>query len=223
MTSKKTSLENSYLENSYAEKVRAEILSDNNLKRKLDDNQAFVREMFLANGIMSNPLKTYHLEFTLNEQDAQRLTDIFALFEVFSKKIARNSQVVVYIKEANAISDVLKIIGATKSFFDFENIRVKKEISNKINRQVNFETANINKTVAAASNQVEAIEYILGTKGLDHLSSNLKEVASTRLNHPLLSITEIGQMLTPKLSKSGVNHRLRKICKIASELKENTK
>ena len=190
-----------------------------NTEKRTDKKRAFVRECFLKGGIISNPSRTYHLEFTVDEKNAQKLTEILFFFGLHPKKIARGGQFVIYLKEAEEIADVLKIIRADKSLLAFEEIRVEKDIANNINRKVNFETANINKTVGAAQFQIEAIQFIARHAGLSVLSKPLEAVARLRLKNENLSLTEIGEMLEPPISKSGVNHRLRKICKIAQSLK----
>jgi len=204
---------------SFSQSVRKGLLSNANLSKKLDKKKAFMREAFLRSGLISNPDKTYHIEFTLPQNQATELMEIFSYYQLNPKMIARKGQTVVYIKEADAIADILKIIGAHKSLLAFESIRVEKDRVNAINRQVNFETANINKTVDAAVAQINAIKYISQTLGLSQLSPPLKEVAELRLENELLSLTEIGQLTNPPIGKSGINHRLRKICKIAEELK----
>jgi len=204
---------------SFSQSVRAEILSDNNLEKELDYNRAFVRECFIFGGIISNPGKTYHVEFTIPKEKAQELLKILSSFNLSPKKIARRGQTVVYIKEADGIADILNIIGAHKSLLLLEEMRVEKNVRNTINRKVNFETANINKTVDAALSQIDAIKYIVENVGLSYLSKPLKEVAELRLNNETLSLTEIGELANPPLSKSGINHRLRKICKIAEKLR----
>jgi len=189
--------------------------------KRLDRNRAFVRDCFITGGVISNPDRTYHLEFTLEDTDADKLVEILTeKFGLRPKKIARRGQIVVYIKEGDEIADVLKIMGANRALLDFEGTRVEKSIRNDINRRVNFEAANLNKTVGAALGQIEAIEYISQTVGLSDLSPSLEEVARLRLKHENLSLAEIGALLEPPVSKSGVNHRLRKICKIAESLKE---
>jgi DNA-binding protein WhiA len=205
---------------SFSQTVRAELLSDENLKKKLDYERSFVRECFLFGGIISNPGKTYHVEFTIPEVKAQELLKILSSFNLNPKKIARKGQTVVYIKEAEGIADILNIIGAHKSLLSLEEMRVEKYVRNEINRKVNFETANINKTVGAALSQIDAIKYISQTVGLSYLSKPLKEIAELRLDNETLSLTEIGELANPPLGKSGVNHRLRKICKIAENLRQ---
>jgi hypothetical protein len=202
---------------SFSQNVRAEISE----KKRTDKNRAFVRDCFLSGGVISNPKRTYHLEFSLDEKDgkkADKLVEILNFFELSPKKIARGGYSVVYLKEADEIAEVLKIIGASKSFLALEEMRVEKSIANNVNRKVNFETANLNKTVDAALEQIEAIKFISQTKGLSFLSAQLEEVARLRLANENLSLAEIGELLQPPIGKSGVNHRLRKICKIAHEI-----
>ncbi|MDR0272134.1 MAG: DNA-binding protein WhiA [Clostridiales bacterium] len=201
------------MKESFTKDVRAEI---ENLK--MDKNRAFVRDCFLSGGVLSNPRRTYHLEFSFDKKDeknADKLLEILKYFELRPKKIARGGQFVIYLKEADEIADVLKIIRANKSLLALEEMRVEKAIANNVNRKVNFETANINKTVGAAQSQIEAIKYISEKTGLSVLSKPLEEVARLRLENESLSLTEIGELLEPPISKSGVNHRLRKILKIA--------
>jgi len=198
--------------------IRGELI---NSKKKLDKNRNFVRECFINGGVISNPNKTYHLEFTLSEETADKLISILSnKFLLHPKKIARKGQTVVYLKEGDEIADIFKIIMANKSLMMFEETRVNKSIRNEINRKVNFETANLNKTAMAALLQVEAIKYISHSVGLSYLSDPLEEVARIRLANENLSLSEIGKLLVPPISKSGVNHRLRKICKIAEAIKK---
>ena len=203
---------------SFSKAVHAELVSDNNLNKSLDYARAFVRECFIYGGIFSNPGKTYHVEFTIPHDKIDKLLEILKSFNLSPKKIARRGQTVVYIKEAESIADILNIMGAHKSLLLFEEMRVEKNVRNAINRKVNFETANINKTVGAAQGQIDAIKYISMNVGLGHLAPPLREIAEIRLDNETLSLTEIGELLNPPLSKSGVNHRLRKICKIAEKL-----
>jgi len=208
---------------SFSQTVQKELLSDDNLEKELDYERSFVRECFLFGGIISNPGKTYHVEFTIPEEKAQELLKILSAFHLNPKKIARKGQTVVYIKEAEGIADILNIIGAHKSLLALEEMRVQKNVRNAINRKVNFETANINKTVGAALSQIDAIKYIAQTVGLSYLPKPLKEIAELRLDNETLNLTEIGELANPPLGKSGVNHRLRKICKIADNLRHGKK
>jgi len=205
---------------SFSQTVRAELLSDDNLEKTLDYERSFVRECFLYGGLISNPGKTYHVEFTIPEAKAQELLKILSMFYLSPKKIARKGQIVVYIKEAEGVADILNIIGAHKSLLVLEEMRVEKNVRNAINRKVNFETANLNKTVDAALSQIDAIKYIAQNVGLSYLPKPLQEIAELRLENETLSLTEIGELAKPPLGKSGVNHRLRKICKIAEDLQQ---
>lgn len=183
--------------------------------------RAYIRGAFLGGGSLSDPEKTYHLEFvTHNEEHGEDLSQIINSFDLNSKIVIRKDYYVVYIKEGEQIVDLLNIIGAHTSLLELENIRVLKDIRNNINRIVNCETANLSKTINAALRQVENIEYIKNTIGIDELPENLQEIANLRLIHKEASLKELGNMLTPTIGKSGVNHRLRKIEKIAEELKK---
>lgn len=180
----------------------------------------YIRGAFLGGGSISNPEKTYHLEFvTHNEEYSKELSKIINGFGLNSKVIQRKSSFVVYVKEGEQIVDLLNIIGAHSSLLELENIRIMKEMRNNVNRLVNCETANLSKTVNAAVRQVESIKLIQREIGLSRLPKNLKEIAEIRLNFPDESLKELGQMLDPPVGKSGVNHRLRRIEKIAGELK----
>lgn len=192
-------------------------------KRIVEDEECkklYIRGAFLGGGSISNPEKTYHLEFvTHNEEYSKELSKIINGFGLNSKVIQRKSSFVVYVKEGEQIVDLLNIIGAHSSLLELENIRIMKEMRNNVNRLVNCETANLSKTVNAAVRQVESIKLIQREIGLSRLPKNLKEIAEIRLNFPDESLKELGQMLNPPVGKSGVNHRLRRIEKIAGELK----
>ena len=136
-----------------------------------------------------------------------------------SKVIQRKNSYIVYIKEGEQIIDLLNIIGAHSSLLELENIRIMKEMRNNVNRLVNCETANLSKTVNAAVRQVESIKLIQNEIGLQRLPKNLRDVAELRLKSPDESLKELGEMLNPPVGKSGVNHRLRRIEKIADELR----
>ena len=184
--------------------------------KKLPHERSFVRKCFLAGGAVSNPERTYHLEFSLPENDAARLKMILESFDLHPKETKRNTQTVVYIKGADDIADCLKIMGAAKNLLDFEELRVKKQVSNNINRRVNFETANLSKTANAAFEQIEMIKKIDAEIGISNLPGPLEEVARLRLANENLTLEEIGVLLTPPISKSGVSHRMRKLKKIVS-------
>lgn len=182
--------------------------------------RSYIRGSFLGGGSLSNPEKTYHLEFVTNhESHAENLRDIINSFDLTSKIIQRKENFVVYIKEGEQIVDILNIIGAHQALLKLEDIRVLKEVRNNINRLVNCETANLEKTIEASMRQIESIELIKKKLGLSRLPDNLREIAELRLEYPDASLKEIGELASPPVGKSGVNHRFRKIEEIAEELK----
>ena len=173
---------------------------------------------------MSDPEKSYHFEIVCQEQEhANQLQEIINSFEMDAKIVRRKKSYVVYLKEGAQIVDILNIMEAHVALMNLENVRILKEMRNFVNRQVNCETANINKTVSAAVKQVEDINYIKSIKGLDSLPDSLKEIALLRLQYPQAALKELGTLLNPPVGKSGVNHRLRKLCQIAEDLKQAKK
>jgi cell division protein WhiA len=183
--------------------------------------RAYLRGAFLGGGSLSNPEKTYHMEFVTNSlEHAEELMKLINSFGLNSKVIQRKNNHIVYLKEGENIIDLLNIIGAHSALLDLENVRIYKEMRNNVNRLVNCETANLNKTVDAAVRQAESIRLIKDRVGLKKLPLGLREVAELRLNYPEVSLKELGEMLTPPIGKSGINHRLRKIEKIAEELRD---
>ncbi|MGV3026929.1 DNA-binding protein WhiA [Clostridium thermobutyricum] len=188
-----------------------------------ETKRAYIRGAFLGGGSISNPEKTYHLEFvTHSEEYANELCKLINSFGLNSKVIQRKNSHIIYIKEGEQIVDLLNILGAHTCLLELENIRIKKEMRNNVNRLVNCETANLSKTVNAAVRQVESIELIKSSVGLQRLPKNLQEIAELRLQYPEESLKELGEMLDPPIGKSGVNHRLRKIEKIAEEIRSGT-
>lgn len=185
-----------------------------------EGRRAYIRGAFIGGGSISNPEKTYHLEFvTHSEEYAVDLSKLINSYGLNSKVIQRKNSYIIYIKEGEQIVDLLNIIGAHSCLLELENIRIMKEMRNNVNRLVNCETANLSKTVNAAVRQVESIKLIQSQIGLQRLPKNLREIAELRLNYPDESLKELGEMLDPPVGKSGVNHRLRKIEKIAEELR----
>ena len=185
-----------------------------------EERRAYIRGAFIGGGSISNPEKTYHLEFvTHSEEYAVDLSKLINSYGLNSKVIQRKNSYIIYIKEGEQIVDLLNIIGAQSCLLELENIRIMKEMRNNVNRLVNCETANLSKTVNAAVRQVESIKLIQSQIGLQRLPKNLREIAELRLNYPDESLKELGEMLDPPVGKSGVNHRLRKIEKIAEELR----
>ncbi|ABX40719.1 DNA-binding protein WhiA [Lachnoclostridium phytofermentans] len=183
--------------------------------------RAFVRGLFLAAGSMSDPEKTYHYEIVFPDLErASQLQEIINSFLIDAKIVLRKKYYVVYVKEGSQIVDLLNIMEAHTSLMDFENVRILKEMRNSINRQVNCEAANINKTVTAAAKQIDDILFIRDTIGFDNLTEGLEEIAELRISYPESSLKELGAMLNPPIGKSGVNHRLKKLCSIADGLRQ---
>lgn len=183
--------------------------------------RAFLRGAFLASGSISDPEKFYHLEIVCaTEPKAKQIRSIMATFNIEAKIVIRKRYYVVYIKEGNQIVDMLNVMEAHLSLMEFENIRILKEMRGNVNRQVNCETANINKTVSAAVKQINDIVYIRDTVGFESLPAGLSEIARVRLEKPEATLKELGEYLEPPVGKSGVNHRLRKLCELAETLRD---
>ncbi len=183
--------------------------------------RAFLRGAFLAAGSISDPEKFYHFEIVCTtEAKAGQLKEIMATFGLDAKIVVRKKYYVVYIKEGSQIVDILNVMDAPISLMELENIRILKEMRNSVNRQVNCETANINKTVSAAVKQIRDIEYIRDTIGFGALPENLEQMAQVRLLRPEATLKELGEALDPPVGKSGVNHRLRRLSEIAESLRE---
>ena len=155
-----------------------------------------------------------------SEYEAKQLQNIMIGFDIDAKIILRKKYYIVYVKESSQIVDALNVMEAHVSLMNLENVRIIKDMRNSINRKVNCEAANINKTVQAASKQLDDICYIKDTIGLDQLSEGLEEIAKLRYAYPEASLKELGDMICPAIGKSGVNHRLRKISLIADNLRE---
>lgn len=182
--------------------------------------RAFIRGAFLASGSISDPEKNYHFEIVCtNEEKAKQLQEIMNTFHLDAKIVLRKKYYVVYIKEGARLVDILNVMEAHVALMKLENVRILKDMRNSVNRRVNCETANINKTVSAAMKQVEDIKYIQDTIGFSELSEGLAEIAKLRLSQPEATLKELGSMLNPPVGKSGVNHRLRKLSNIADDLR----
>ena len=193
----------------------------NSLLKQNCCRRAFIRGAFLAAGSVSDPEKSYHFEIVCNGQEkAEELQSLLTAYEIDAKIVMRKKHYVVYVKEGSQIVELLGLTGAHVSLMQLENVRIVKEMRNSVNRKVNCETANLNKTVSAAVRQVEDIRFIQRTTGLQDLSESLGEMARLRLEHPDASLKELGNMLVPPVGKSGVNHRLRKLSLIAEKLRE---
>ena len=183
--------------------------------------RAFIRGAFLAAGSISDPEKFYHFEIACTSMEkAKQLQEVISTFSIDAKIVVRKKYYVVYIKEGSQIVELLGLMEANVALMNLENIRILKEMRNSVNRQVNCETANINKTVSAAVKQLGDITYIRDTVGLDYLPEALAEIARIRLEMPDATLKELGESLSPPVGKSGVNHRLRKISTIAETLRD---
>lgn len=186
--------------------------------------KAFIRGAFLGGGSIIDPEKTYHSEFvTRYHLLSKDFCQLLETFELQPRTIIRKSNYVIYFKGSEYIADLLNIIGAHKSLLQLENIRVMKEMRNNVNRVVNCETANLEKTVNASMKQIQNIEYIQNTLGLEKLPKNLQDIARLRLKYKEATLKELGEMLSPPVGKSGVNHRLRKLQLIAEQYKTDSK
>lgn len=184
--------------------------------------RAFVRGAFLSAGSISDPQKGYHFEIVCPSQEISgQLQEIIHSFHIDAKIVLRKKSYVLYVKEGAQIVDMLAIMEANVALMDLENIRILKEMRNSVNRKVNCETANINKTVNAAVKQIEDIRLLEEKVGLESLNEGLEEIARLRLQYPEATLKELGLMLNPQVGKSGVNHRLRKLSLLADDLREN--
>ncbi|MDD6736304.1 MAG: DNA-binding protein WhiA [Clostridiales bacterium] len=180
---------------------------------------AYVRGAFLGGGSVSDPKVRYHMEFdTRHESYANQLCGVLAKMGIGSKITRRKGRFIVYIKEYEVIADILGTIGAVSAAMELYNISIEKDIRNTANRQANCEVANIEKTTKTASLQIEAIRKIERHMALSELPETLSEIAEVRLKYPEESLKELGERLSPPLGKSGVNHRLKRIMKIAEGL-----
>ncbi len=180
--------------------------------------KALTRGIFLGSGSVNNPENKYHLEIILsNKRNAQIIKNLLSKMQIHLKELERKNGYSLYIKEGEEISRFLAFIGANISVIKFEEIRVIREIKNNVNRKVNCETANLNKTINAAVRQIEAIKKLKETGKFKNLSDNLKEMANLRLENPDSSLVELGQMLKDPIGKSGVNHRLNQLIELARE------
>ncbi len=182
---------------------------------------AYLRGLFLGGGSVSKPEKAYHFEIVVHSQKhAESVINLMEHFKLAPKLIIRKNNYVIYLKDSQQIVDVLGVIGAFNALLDFENVRLVKSIKNGTNRRCNCDTANLKRTVDAAQRQIQAIKLIEEKIGLDRLPASLLECAILRRDYPEMNLTELGEMFRKTLGKSGVNHRLKKIEKIAAEIEE---
>lgn len=199
----------------------SEVIIPNNSERR-----AYLRGAFLAGGSVNNPeTSSYHLEiYSLYKEHGEALAQLMNFYDLNAKTIERKKGFITYLKEAEKISDFLNLVGATQAMLKFEDVRIVRDMRNSVNRIVNCETANLNKTIGAALRQVENIRYIDNAVGLDQLPEKLREIARLRVEYKDVTLKELGEMVsTGVVSKSGVNHRLRKIDEIADALRRGEK
>lgn len=191
-----------------------------------EQKRAYLRGAFLAGGSVNNPeTSSYHLEiYSMYKEHSEALANLMNEFQLNAKTIDRKKGHITYLKEAEKISDFLGLTGAFQAMLKFEDVRILRDMRNSVNRIVNCETANLNKTIGAALRQVENIKFIDQTIGIDNLPEKLREVARLRIEHQDVTLKELGEMVsTGTVSKSGINHRLRKIDEIAEKLRRGEK
>lgn len=183
--------------------------------------RAYLRGCFLAGGSISDPDRSYHLEISFpNRMLFEEFRALLMEFGIEARDIIRKGHLLAYLKEGQEIVDFLNITGAHGALMQLENIRIMKDVRNQVNRIVNCETANLEKTVNASFRQIDSIRYLEAHLGLDSLPDGLREIARLRLAHSEVSLQELGEMLSPVLTKSGVNHRLRKLERMATQMRE---
>lgn len=181
--------------------------------------RAFLRGSFLAGGTMSISRSGYHLEITCGyQEDALLIRQFLLKFGVNSSLRERRQVYCVYLKHGESIAEFLRVIGAHNALLELENIRIIKGMRNRINRLVNCDTANLDKIVASSQQQIEIIARVEGVLGLSNLPPSLREAASLRKKYPEASLKELGEMLTPPLGKSGMNHRFRQLALLARKI-----
>ncbi len=211
---------------SFSSDIKEELLGikmwDVNSNMKQDEQLArlCIREAYIKSGSMNDPNKKYHLQIMFkSNKKAQEMQAILQHFEIYPRIIKKEKEYMLYLKDGEEISEFLALIGANNSVLKFEEIRVLKETRNEINRIVNCETANLNKTIEAAVKQIEDIKLIKKKNKFNSLPESLKEIAELRIENPDVSLAELGKLLKNPIGKSGVNHRLKKISEIAEEIK----
>ena len=200
--------------------IDAKLILNNNITEFCNSEileKALIRGSFLGSGSINNPERIYHLEVIYsNEQNLEYVLNILKKYNIQMKKLNNT----LYLKEGEEISKFLAFIGANSSVLKFEEIRVIRDMRNNVNRLVNCETANLNKTINAALKQIDDINLIKKMKKFNELPDNVQEVANLRLENPEISLVELGKMLTNPVGKSGVNYRFKVISELAEELRK---
>lgn len=182
--------------------------------------RAYLRGAFLVCGAVTDPEHDYHLEFSVPHYNLSRdLATLLRELDLPAKITTRGGNYVVYMKESERIEDCLTLLGATRASLELMGVKMVKSIRNDTNRRINFENANIDKTVQAAGAQMDALRKIEDTCGIEALPEDLQEIARLRMEHPEMSLRDLGAAMDPPLSRSGVNHRLKRILQFAEELK----
>ena len=195
-----------------------EIKVANILKMNENQKRALIRGAFLGAGSINNPDKTYHLEINLsNKENLDFLFKVINECGIKCKKLEQENKYSVYLKDGEDISTLIALLGANSTVLKFEDIRVQKEMRGKVNRIVNCQTANLNKTLNASVEQIDAIRKLQMNNKFNKLDENLKEIAMLRLEYPDISLVELGKKLKNPIGKSGVNYRLKKIIEMAEE------
>jgi cell division protein WhiA len=189
-------------------------------KWPMEDKQAFLRSLFLTCGSIGEPQKAYHLELAIrrDHESSPIIRSILRQLSIHNTQITRDRYVVLYIKEGQHLADYLLLSGAHRSLLGFESLRVEKEMRNTVNRVVNCDSANMQRVADASARQLDLIRRLY-ERSLDGLlPPDLKEAAEVRSTYPDLTLKELGECLNPPLGKSGMNHRLKRMEKIAAEL-----
>lgn len=196
--------------------INSEIIATNSLG-------VFTAGVFMACGSVNDPAKEYHLEFSVpQERLARELSVLLRDIGVTAKTVIRRGQHIVYIKESESIEDVLTFIGAQQCTLELMNVKIWKDVRNKANRIANCDSANIDKVIKAAMKQINDIRLIQQNIGLASLSQELREIAELRLENRDMSLQEIGESLSVPISRSGVNHRFKKLAAIADEIRNRS-
>lgn len=198
------------------------LINEQALVAKRCCQRAYLRGAFLGGGSVNNPeQRTYHMEIiTQDPYHKGLICQVIRKFGLLPKVSTRKKWYVIYLKDSQQIVDFLNVVGAHAALLKFEDVKVYKDMRNRVNRLVNCETANLNKTVEAGIRQVENIRRLQARIGLDNIPPNLREVAKLRLEYPDASLKELGEMLNPPVTKSGINHRLRRLERLAEKLEE---